>query len=184
MLKCYVADQKAEWEKYLPLMEYAYNNITHASTSKAPFEIIYGKPLLPPILHTKTSAADEFVWDIDQAYQQVKQALARSQEKQKKAVDKLWRKLTFAKDQWVLLRFEKARLRKATGKEGRAIKLFPRFYGPFKILECINDVSFRLALPANWNMHNAFHSSLLKPFMGQPPAEPIIEDPPQVDELE
>ena len=71
-----------------------------------------------------------------------------------------------------------------TGKEGRAIKLSPRFYGPFKILECINDVSFRLALPANWNMHNAFHSSLLKPFMGQPPAEPIIEDPPQVDELE
>ena len=83
MLKCYVADQKAEWEKYLPLMEYAYNNTTHMSTSKAPFEIMYDKPLLPPILHTKDEifAADEFVRDIDQAYQQVKQAIARSQEK-------------------------------------------------------------------------------------------------------
>ena len=50
---------------------------------KEPFEIMYGKPLLPPILHTKDEifAADEFVRDIDQAYQQVKQAITRSQEK-------------------------------------------------------------------------------------------------------
>ena len=33
-------------------------------------------------------------------------------------------------------------------------------------------------------MHNAFHSSLLKPYVGEPPSEPILEEPPSVDELE
>ena len=84
----------------------------------------------------------------------------------------------------MLLRFEKARLRKSKAKEGKVIKLSPRYYGPFSIIECINDVSFRLALPANWHIHNAFHSSLLKPYVGDPPTEPIDEEPPAVDELE
>lgn len=50
LLKCYVFDQQADWEMYLPFVEYAYNNTVHSSTRKAPFEVIYGKVLLPPIL--------------------------------------------------------------------------------------------------------------------------------------
>lgn len=40
-------------EKYFPLVEFAYNKIVHNSTRKAPFEVIYGKVILPPILKTK-----------------------------------------------------------------------------------------------------------------------------------
>ena len=85
MLKCYVSDKNTEWEKYLPLVEFAYSNTTHSSIGKAPFEIIYGKPLLPPILCTKEKifAVDEFVRDLDVAHQQVKQAIFRSREKRK-----------------------------------------------------------------------------------------------------
>ena len=43
LLKCYVSDRQTEWEKYLPLVEFAYNNTIHSSTGKAPFEVIYGK---------------------------------------------------------------------------------------------------------------------------------------------
>ena len=43
LLKCYVSDQRTDWEKYLPLVEFAYNNTVHSSTSKAPFEVIYGR---------------------------------------------------------------------------------------------------------------------------------------------
>ena len=39
LLKAHVigVDQKDQWEKYLPLVEYAYNNSVHTSTGKAPF---------------------------------------------------------------------------------------------------------------------------------------------------
>ncbi|MCO5556661.1 hypothetical protein L7F22_010212 [Adiantum nelumboides] len=44
LLKAYVTkvDQYSQREKCLPLVEYAYNNIVHTSTRKAPFEVIEG----------------------------------------------------------------------------------------------------------------------------------------------
>ena len=44
LLKNYVdgVDQRGQWEKYLPLVEYAYNNTVHSSTRKTPFEIVEG----------------------------------------------------------------------------------------------------------------------------------------------
>jgi hypothetical protein len=52
LLKAYVSevDQNDQWEKYLPLVEYAYNNTIHTSTGKSPFEIIEGRPKLPLIV--------------------------------------------------------------------------------------------------------------------------------------
>ena len=54
LLKSYVGEvaQRNQWEQYLPLVEYAYNNTVHTSTGKAPFEIIEGRPKLPLLLKT------------------------------------------------------------------------------------------------------------------------------------
>ena len=55
LLKSYVneVDQRNQWEKYLPLVEYAYNNTVHTSTGKSPFEIVEGGKKVLPILYTK-----------------------------------------------------------------------------------------------------------------------------------
>ncbi|MCO5604452.1 hypothetical protein L7F22_058618 [Adiantum nelumboides] len=42
LLKSYISDQKTQWERYLPLVEFAYNNTIHSSPGKAPFEIVEG----------------------------------------------------------------------------------------------------------------------------------------------
>ncbi|MCO5570955.1 hypothetical protein L7F22_024685 [Adiantum nelumboides] len=42
LLKYYVSDYKSLWDRYLPLVEFAYNNTIHTSTRKAPFEIVEG----------------------------------------------------------------------------------------------------------------------------------------------
>ena len=63
-------------------------------------------------------------------------------------------------------------------------KLAKRYYGPFQILERINETAYRLKLPDSWQIHNAFHVSLLKPYKGQPPTGPVQEDPPAFEEGE
>ncbi|KAA3487084.1 Retrotransposable element Tf2 protein type 1 [Gossypium australe] len=43
MLRNCVVDFKMNWEKYLPLVEFAYNKNYHASLGMSPFEALYGR---------------------------------------------------------------------------------------------------------------------------------------------
>ena len=54
MLRAYV-QQHNDWEKYLPLVLYAYRSATHLSTGVSPFELIFGRCALKPPLHTNTA---------------------------------------------------------------------------------------------------------------------------------
>ncbi|MCO5560907.1 hypothetical protein L7F22_014527 [Adiantum nelumboides] len=172
--------------QYLPLVEYAYNNTVHSSTGKAPFEIVEGGKKVPPILHTKDKIfeADKYVQDMDEMYKKVKVALEKTQAKQKKAADRHCREVAFSLGDWVLLRFEKARLKKMKGKERLFPKLNMRYYGPFQVCDIISDVAYRLKLPESWKIHNAFHVSLLRPYVGDVPEDMPAEDQPEVEELD
>ncbi|MCO5569043.1 hypothetical protein L7F22_022749 [Adiantum nelumboides] len=55
-----------------------------------------------------------------------------------------------------------------------------RYYGPFQI----NDVSYKLSLPASWKIHNAFHVSLLQQFVEELPDQPEDSPQPEVNELD
>jgi hypothetical protein len=43
-------------------------------------------------------------------------------------------------------------------------KLAPKCFGPFKILEKIGRILYKLELPPKWKIHNMFHGSLLTPY--------------------
>ncbi|MCO5581212.1 hypothetical protein L7F22_035090 [Adiantum nelumboides] len=190
LLKAYVIeiDQRNQWKKYLPLVEYAYNNTVHTSIGKTPFEVIEGRSKVPPILemHGKIFAADEYSRDLRDSFAKIKEAISIAQQKHKVAADKHRRPVHFSTNDWVLLRFPKARLRHTTGKSWHGeltghqkyyAKLARRYYGPFQILRPINETAYQLKLPSHWPIHNAFHVSLLKAYKGDPPQEPILDDP-------
>src|SRR5882672_9920837 len=73
------------------------------------------------------------------------------------------------------------------------VKLRPKRYGPFKITEVLGPTTYRLELPAQWKIHNAFHGSLLLPYYETKehgrnfpePAPDLIEGQPEweVEEL-
>ena len=44
-------------------------------------------------------------------------------------------------------------------------KLNHRFYGQYKVLRCINNVTYKLELQPRLQRHNVFHVSLLKRFV-------------------
>ncbi|MCO5579273.1 hypothetical protein L7F22_033127 [Adiantum nelumboides] len=60
LLKCYVSERQSEWEQYLPLVEFAYNNTIHSSTGKAPFEVIYGNMVVRNAVSVPTETAKHF----------------------------------------------------------------------------------------------------------------------------
>jgi hypothetical protein len=43
-------------------------------------------------------------------------------------------------------------------------KLVPRRYGPFKIIQVMSAVNYRLELPMQWSIHPVFHIDLLTPY--------------------
>ncbi|MCO5596900.1 hypothetical protein L7F22_050971 [Adiantum nelumboides] len=168
-----VSEHKETWEHYLPLVEYAYNNTVLTSIGKASFEIVEGGKKVPPILQTKDKIfeADKYVQNTDEAYRKIKLTLEKTQSNQKKAADPQRCELVFSLGDWVLLRLEKARLRKMKGKERLFPKLGMHYYGPFQVCDKISDVAYRLKLPEGWKIHNAFHVSLRRPFVGDVPED-------------
>ena len=101
--------------------------------------------------HDKIFAADEYVRDISVAFEKIKEAISRAQDKHKRDADKHRRSLAFIEDDWVLLKFSKARLSHTTGKNRQGeptghqkyyMKLAKRYYGPFQILQRINETAY------------------------------------------
>ena len=43
MLRACALDFSGSWDKYLPLVEFAYNNSFHSSIGMAPYEALYGR---------------------------------------------------------------------------------------------------------------------------------------------
>ena len=43
-------------------------------------------------------------------------------------------------------------------------KLAPRCHGPFKIVQLMSPVNYRLQLPTQWSIHDVFHTDLLTPY--------------------
>ena len=60
---------------------------------------------------------------------------------------------------------------------GGCNKLLPRFVGPFKIIEKVNEVAFKLELPKTMKIHNVFHASLFKLYKRRQGSNPDDEEP-------
>ena len=60
-------------------------------------------------------------------------------------------------------------------------KLQRRFVGPFHIDSHIIRVAYKLELPAHWQVHPVFHSSLLKPWLQSSWSCPIAAPQPEFE---
>jgi hypothetical protein len=49
MLKMYVMDNQTQWEKYLPLVKFSYNNSFHSSIGMPPYKALHGRPCRTPL---------------------------------------------------------------------------------------------------------------------------------------
>ena len=90
--------------------------------------------------------------------------------------------MAFKLNDYVWLRIEKRHLKNVS--KHPKVKLSPSFYGPVCIIEVINANAYCLDIPLHWKIHNSVHISLLHRLKGTPPAVPIVEDPPLLEDDE
>ena len=164
MLRACVIDFGKGWDRHLPLVEFSYNNSYHASIKAAPFEALYGRKCRSPICWTEVGdmqlTGPELIHDTTEKIFQIKQRLQAARDRQKSYADVRRKPMEFQVGDKVMLKVSPWKGMIRFGKRG---KLNPRYIGPFKILERIGSVAYKLELPDELSrVHPTFHVSQLK----------------------
>ena len=164
MLRTCVIDFGGNWDSHLPLIEFSYNNSYHSSIKMAPFEALYGRKCRSPVCWNEIGETQiigpELIQETTDKIIQIRDNLRVARSRQKSYADKRRKPLDFQVDDLVLLKVSPWKGVVRFGKKG---KLAPRYVGPFKVLEKIGKVAYRLDLPQELSsVHPTFHVSNLK----------------------
>ncbi|GJS57738.1 putative nucleotidyltransferase, ribonuclease H [Tanacetum coccineum] len=184
MLRSCALEWAGNWDDYICLVEFAYNNSWHASIKCAPFEMLYGRKCRAPICWDQVGErileGPEMIEVTNEKVAVAREKLKEAQTRQKSYADRHRRALEFQPGEHVFLKVSPTRGVRRFGIKG---KLSPRFIGPFEILDRVGEVSYRLALPPQLShVHNVFHVSLLRGYKYHPlhvvsyPFDQIRED--------
>ncbi|OAP07750.1 hypothetical protein AXX17_AT2G09100 [Arabidopsis thaliana] len=134
MLRACVLDWGGNWEKHLTLIEFAYNNS---------YQRCIG-----------------IVDETNEKMKFLKVKLKEAQDRHKSYTDKRRKELEFGVGDLVYL---KAVTYKGNKRFFKRKKLSPRYVGPYKVLERIGAVAYKLDLPPKLEaFHKVFHVSQLK----------------------
>ena len=178
-LRCFTNFKGSDWENYLYLAEFSYNNALQESSNYSPFFANYGynprhSPEIPSIINVPR--AEELVKNLTDLSKELKKNLESASKKQEeyanrhrikppefKANDKVW-------------------LNSSLVLRNKNKKLKPRKLGPFKIIQKVSPVTYKLDLPKKLRIHPIIHVSELEPYYedtfgrNQPPPPVIVNN--------
>ena len=171
-------DSPKEWPNVLPRLQASLNNATSATTGKSPNEVVYGfKPygvvdlVSPPKVlgsatHTRIEAHD---------------AVAFANMSMKRSYDRKHHPMYLRVGDYAHIRLHRGYGIPTTRMLGR--KLSQQFAGPFRIIERVGRLAYRLDTPTHWRIHPVFSIAQLEPApdpVDDPFSRPRPDQPPQI----
>jgi hypothetical protein len=153
----FITDQKQKnWAPYLPIAQFAHNNWPSDTTWKSPFFLLMGFNPRADWIHA-TSPIPKVTLRLEQLKEariQARDAMIKAQQSWVKHCDTP----KYKEGDLVWLEGRNLRVNQPTAK------LAPRRHGPFKIIQVMSAVNYRLELPTQWSIHPVFHINLLTPY--------------------
>jgi hypothetical protein len=158
--------QQNDWASLLPLAQFVHNAWPSKVTKMTPFDLLMGHT--PNVWQTKTTST---LPDLARRKEWLLVTRDRTQEAIKKAQKIVMKHNVKQKGRRAYKPYKEGDLVWLDGKNlctsHPTQKLAPKWYGPFKVVDIINPVSFQLELPTQWKqkkVHPIFHTSLLLPY--------------------
>ncbi len=151
----FVNGRQNNWSSLLPVAEFAHNSWKHDQTKYTPHELITGS-----VPSAKLMLLDDSIPSAQQRLSELSKARTDVQLSLQKCIKshRPTRELETNQQVWLDARNLKTNV--------PSKKLAPRRYGPFKVIQKVSPVAYRLQLPQSMSkMHNVFHIDLLIPYV-------------------
>lgn len=154
------------------------SGIIQVCLSASPFVVLYGREpyyygLTAESTETAVPSLSKWLSERELMQSLVCQHLLRAQERMKRQSDKSRSERQFQVGDWVFLKLQPYVQSSVSYCSNQ--KLSFSFFGPYRIVERIGAVAYKLALPSTSATHPVFHVSQLKASHG---TEPVTSDPP------
>lgn len=160
--KCYVNEDNDDWDKYLDLAVFSYNTHIHKSTSKTPYELVFGQdPNIPNSISkpkqkpTYSDLAQEINSKLQTLRKVARDNQLKSKTKSKEQYDKTHHNQSDFKENDLVLVYNS--LAKNTNK-----KLTKNYIGPYKIIQLHDNNTASVQI--SQNKTKTYHFNLLKPY--------------------
>ena len=185
-LRNYVNRRQSDWMDHLIHVETAMNNSVNATTKMTPTQLLFGTSIRlfpsfgPRTIDTRVPAVSEFIERINESVAIAKDNHLAAKTVQAHYANKHRRpEPNYKVGNKVML--DSRNIRRRLKRNGRSAKFYPRYLGPFKIIEARPESSnYKLELsPAVdfESIHPVFHAKLLRPYIPNDPKRYPAREP-------
>ena len=159
-LQTCVMEFPGSWDRYIALMEFSYNNSYQSSIGMELYEALFGRRCRTLVCWTTLNEhkviGPNIVKDTEDKVQVIRLSLKVASDQNKSYIDLKMKDIEYE----VFLKVSPWRKVLRFGKQG---KLSPRFISLSEVIQRIELVAYRLALPLELaNLHDVFHVFMLR----------------------